>query len=58
MANRLNLPEDLELLVEKREKDRRQQELHDEQKSASNDHDGQSANDRRHGLGRRAEDRG
>lgn len=58
MANRLNLPEDLELLVEKREKERRQQEFHDEQKSASNDHDGQSAIDRRHGLGRRAEDRG
>ncbi len=57
MANRLNLPEDLELLVEKREKERRQQELQDAEESASNNHDGQSANDRRHGLGRRAEDR-
>ncbi|TWU29452.1 hypothetical protein [Bythopirellula polymerisocia] len=56
MPNRLNLPEELELLIEKREKDRRQQELAGEKKSSTDAQCDQPAHDRRHGTGRRADD--
>lgn len=57
MANRLNIPEDLEQLVEKREKERRQQENAEAEKSPSEDQTGRATSERRSGKGRREEDR-
>jgi hypothetical protein len=56
MPNRLNLPDDLEKLVEKREEDRRKKNAKSETVSGSRRTP--STPDRRRTKGRRKEDRG
>mgnify|MGYP006908203504 CR=1 FL=1 len=53
MPNRLNLPDNLEKLIEKREIDRRQEESSSDAKEPQSE---TPPNDRRQGPGRRVED--
>ena len=57
MPNRLNLPEDLEKLIEKRDSDRRQAEQAKAIDKQQEQDQAQSSPERRQGSGRRQEDR-